>query len=106
VQWLLPRAELCSLLTSHVAVEEDALYPLLAATGDLTCETYDSLEEEHRALHDALEEQRFDRRAFYALAAHIEQEEMELFPAAMFSFDDDQWATLETTQRSVLLATS
>ena len=29
--------------------------------------------------------------AYFALASHIEVEEMELFPAAMFGFDDDEW---------------
>jgi hypothetical protein len=42
-------------------------------------------------LHDALAAAVFDRPAFYALAAHIQVEEMELFPAAMLGFDDEEW---------------
>ena len=88
------RSELLALLDLHVAKEETALYPLLLAQGDLSPETAQTLEDEHRTLHGSLTGDRFDRRAYYALAAHIEEEEMELFPAAMFAFDDDAWHEL------------
>jgi hypothetical protein len=91
------RAQLHSLLASHVAVEEEALYPLLVATGDLLIDACAVLEEEHRDLRAALDDGGFDRRSFYALAAHIENEEMELFPAAMFAFEDEHWAALQAS---------
>jgi hemerythrin-like domain-containing protein len=92
------RAQLHSLLAAHVAVEEEVFYPLLVATGDLPLDACAVLEAEHRDLGAALDG-RFDRRSFYALAAHIENEEMELFPAAMFAFEDEDWAALQAAAR-------
>ena len=88
------RDELLAILDAHIAKEETGLYPLLLAAGDLSAETSGTLEDEHRTLRAALTDGVFDRRDYYALAAHIEQEEMELFPAAMFAFDDDEWGEL------------
>ncbi len=85
------RDELMQLLEQHVAREEELLYPLLVDTGDLSAEARSKLEDEHRELHAVLETDGFDRRAYYALASHIEEEESELFPLAMFGFDDDDW---------------
>lgn len=93
------RAQLQVVLDAHVDKEETALYPLLLEKGDLDVETSTVLEAEHAALHAALVAGPFDRRAYYALAAHIEQEEMELFPAAMFAFDDDEWDEMEAVHR-------
>lgn len=87
--------ELAALLDHHVYKEEYGLYPELLATGDLPAADCDELEEEHRTVHEALASGSFDRRDYYALAAHVEQEEMELFPAAMFAFDDDAWDRLD-----------
>lgn len=87
--------ELVRLLDVHVRKEETGLYPELIAGGGLSTEQLAELEQEHRDLHEALRSLRFDRRAYFALAAHIEVEEMELFPAAMFGFDDEEWDTLE-----------
>lgn len=84
--------ELVALLDGHVAKEETWLYPELVATGDLSVTSSSALEDEHRSLRSTLLSGAFDRRDFYALAAHIEDEELELFPAAMFAFDDDEWA--------------
>lgn len=88
------RAELLAVLDLHVAKEETGLYPLLLEQGDLSFETSRTLEDEHRTLREALTGDAFDRRDYYALAAHIEEEELELFPAAMFAFDDDEWHEL------------
>jgi hemerythrin-like domain-containing protein len=82
---------LLSLLDVHVVKEETGLYPLLVAGSGLSDEQRAELEDEHRTLRLALVDGAFDRRAYYALAAHIEAEEMELFPAAMFGFDDEEW---------------
>lgn len=90
---------LLGMLAVHVAAEETALYPLLVAGGDLEAEHRAELEAEHAGLKAALLAGTFDRRTYYALAAHIEEEEMELFPAAMFGFDDDAWALLAGTAR-------
>jgi hypothetical protein len=88
-------------LDRHVDKEELALYPLLISVGDLAPETSDALEDEHRSLRATLVDGRFDRRQYYALAAHIEAEEMELFPAAMFAFDDETWDELDAVHRRV-----
>ena len=89
------RDELLAVLDVHVTKEETGLYPELAARGDLTDEQRAQLDGEHREIREALTGGRFDRRAFYALAAHIEDEEMELVPAAMFGFDDDGWEAMD-----------
>jgi hypothetical protein len=86
---------LLALLDPHVEKEERGLYPHLLQTGDLPQERLDVLEDEHVGLRFRLTSGTFDRRAYYALASHIEEEEMELFPAAMFAFDDDDWSDLE-----------
>ncbi len=94
--------ELLALLDVHVVKEESGLYPLLAASGDLAADTLSELEEEHRTLHLALKGGAFDRRDYFALAAHIEAEETDLFPAAMFAFDDETWSELELIHRQAV----
>lgn len=89
------------MLDAHVVKEETGLYPLLLAAGDLSVEDAGSLEDEHRTLRAALVGGAFGRRDYYALAAHTEQEEMELFPAAMFAFDDDEWDELRVIHSGV-----
>jgi hemerythrin-like domain-containing protein len=86
------RDELVARLDVHVAKEETWLYPELVASGDLSPVSSSALADEHRSLRATLFSGSFDRRDFYALAAHIEEEELELFPAAMFAFDDAEWA--------------
>ena len=95
------RNELIALLDLHAMKEELGLYPLLMATGDLAQEQNDALEAEHRSVRDVLQRSAFDRREYFALAAHIEEEELELFPSAMFAFDDDGWdAMLEAHHKA------
>jgi len=94
-------AELVPLLADHVAKEELGLYPQLVATGELDADVLTTLEAEHSTIDTQLTGTTWNRRAYYALAAHIEQEEMELFPAAMFSFDDSDWDTLAAVYRQV-----
>lgn len=91
---------LTALLDAHVSREEKGLYPLLADGGDLTADVRDALEEEHRDLDAAIATGGFDRRAYYALAAHIEHEETELFPAAMFAFDEEEWHALRAVHHA------
>jgi len=79
------------LLDVHVLKEETGLYPELVGLDGLSDTDCAALEEEHRELFDALDRERFDRRDYFALAAHIEVEEMELFSAARFRFDDGDW---------------
>ena len=93
------RDRLVAMLEVHVEAEETALYPLLVDCGDLQAAHRDVLETEHEALSAALRAGTFDRRIYYELAAHIEEEELELFPMAMFGFDDEDWALLEATPR-------
>lgn len=100
------RDELLAILDAHVVKEETGLYPLLLATGDLSVETSGTLEDEHRTLRAALTGGSFDRRDYYALAAHVEQEEMELFPAAMFAFDDDEWNELASAHQQATTPTT
>ena len=90
---------LLAMLEIHVAAEETALYPLLVADGDLADEHRRVLEAEHAGLKAALLAGTFDRRTYFELAAHIEEEELELFPAAMFGFEDEAWARLADTPR-------
>jgi hemerythrin-like domain-containing protein len=93
------REQLGQMLAVHVEAEEVALYPLLVETGGLEPEHSDELEQEHTDLASALIEGRFDRRMYFELASHIEEEELELFPLAMFGFDEDDWAVLDATPR-------
>lgn len=94
------RDQLLSLLERHVLKEETGLYPLLRAADSLDDDTSDALESEHRELDLLLTSGgRFDRLAYLALAAHIEQEEMELFPSAMFAFEDDDWDSIDAAHR-------
>lgn len=95
------RRELLALLDRHVAKEETGLYPALVATGALSADEVGDLEAEHRDLRRSLTGGAFDRRHFYALAAHIEDEEMELFPAAMLGFDDEEWGVTGDAHRAV-----
>lgn len=98
------RDELLDMLQVHVAAEEQALYPLLVASGGLDRSQSAVLEDEHEALRTSLLAGTFDRRTYYELAAHIEAEEMELFPAAMFGFDDEAWDLLAATPRFVAVS--
>lgn len=91
--------QLGQMLAVHVQAEEVALYPLLVETGGLQPDLCEDLEQEHTDLAAALIAGKFDRRMYFELASHIEQEEMELFPLAMFGFDDDDWEVLEATPR-------
>lgn len=88
------------LMDMHVLKEEKGLYPLLMGTGDLSADECALLEEEHTDLGAALVAGEFERRAYFALAAHIEQEESELFSAAMFAFDDEQWDQMLDVHRA------
>ena len=96
------RADLAALLEVHAEKEEIGLYPLLATTGDLGDEQRGALEGEHRDLHRVLAGTSFDRRDYFALAAHIEEEETELFPWAMFGFDDEEWEAMTRAHHEAL----
>ena len=85
------RDELNRYLDLHGVKEEVGLYPLLMSTGDLAPESCERLEAEHREVHELLERAAFDRRSYFALAAHIEEEEMELFSSARWAFGDEEW---------------
>ena len=87
------------MLAVHVEAEEVALYPLLVETGGLDPADSDTLEQEHTDLAAALISGSFDRKTYFELAAHIEEEELELFPLAMFGFDEEDWAVLDATPR-------
>ncbi|HEX7094255.1 MAG TPA: hemerythrin domain-containing protein [Acidimicrobiales bacterium] len=91
---------LVALLDVHVAKEETGLYPALLAGRGLLPEQCGDLEREHRELRSSLTGSSFDRRDYFALAAHIETEEMELFPLAMLGFDEDDWEGLEAAHLS------
>ncbi len=95
------RDQLEHLLRTHSIEEEAALYPLLVASGDLSLDVRYELEHEHRKLATSLAANTFDTPDYFMLAAHIEAEETELFPAAMFAFDDHDWETYESMQREV-----
>jgi hemerythrin-like domain-containing protein len=94
------RRDLLALLEVHAAKEETGLFPALVGTGGLSLGSVADLEAEHRQFRRQFAAATLDRRAFYALAAHIEQEEMELFPAAMLGFDQEEWSATEEAHRA------
>lgn len=94
------RMDLRALLDLHVRKEEFGLYPLLVACGRITRMRSDDLEEEHVEIRRSLAGGDFIRRDYYALAAHVEDEETDLFPAARFAFDEEEWALLEAAHRA------
>lgn len=94
--------QLTALLDVHALKEELGLYPLLIGTGDLELEHCQALEQEHRDVHGELEHARFGRREYFALAAHIEEEELELFSAARFAFDDEEWDDMAAAHHAAL----
>lgn len=96
------RHDLIALLHVHALKEELGLYPLLITSGDLDADHCETLEQEHRDVHDVLDHARFDRREYFALAAHIEEEEMELFSAARFAFDDEEWDDMAAAHHTAL----
>jgi hemerythrin-like domain-containing protein len=85
----------------HSRKEELGLFPLVLEGGDCTPEQIDTLVAEHRELDRNLAARRFSRRDYYALAAHIEAEESEVFPMAMFGFDNIMWDDMEHAHRHV-----
>lgn len=89
------RSKLRALLEMHAAKEEEALYPLLIASGDLDDDDRAVYEREHRELLAAVDTAAFDAHASAALSAHIEAEEFELFPSTMSAFDDTAWAEMD-----------
>jgi hemerythrin-like domain-containing protein len=98
------RDELVALLHRHVDKEEVGLYPLLLDATSWPSDTFDDLEEEHRELFSAIDGDRFDHLALYALQRHIEEEEEVLFSAAVFHFDGDTWDDLTAAQDGVTAA--
>ncbi len=94
-------ARLKRLRSKHSTKEERGLFPLVVETGDCTPEQIDHLETEHREQAALLDGGTFTRDDYYALAAHIEEEEFELFPMAMFGFDNLMWDDMENAHRTV-----
>lgn len=99
--WRSAREELSAFLLRHATKEEIALYPLLTTSGDLTDGDRALLEEEHRRLLALVDTGAFDRDGCNELAAHIQEEELELFPGAMFAFTDDDWEAMERARHDV-----
>ena len=95
------RHDLLALLDLHVAKEETGLYPSLLASGGASIGEVAGLEAEHRDLRRSFTGATFDRSDFYALAAHIETEELELFPAAMLGFDEEEWNATGDAHRTL-----
>jgi hemerythrin-like domain-containing protein len=92
---------LMDLRARHSAKEEQGLFPLVLEAGDCTPEQIEHLEQEHREQRALLESGAFTRDDYYALAAHVEEEEYEIFPMAMFGFDDIMWAEMAEVHRRV-----
>lgn len=90
---------LLAALDMHVRKEETGLYPLLTQVGRLPAEQLEALEADHVDTRAALVRGEFGRDEYYALAAHVEEEEIELFSAARFTFDEDEWGRLEAAHR-------
>lgn len=98
------RCELVDLLRMHATKEEQALYPLLIATGDLEADERADYEREHRELLALVESSTFDQTGSNTLAAHIEAEELELFPETMYAFDTAEWAEMDRVHHEVFHA--
>lgn len=92
---------MAALLVAHANKEETGLYPELSALGCLEPAQLAELEREHVDLHADLLANRFDRRAYFELAAHIEVEETELFSAARFGFDEPEWDAVSLAHAAV-----
>lgn len=85
------RETLLAMLDLHAAKEEAGLYPELVRLGALSVQDRADLEQEHRVLRGVVAEDEFDRRAYYELANHMEVEDVELFSAARFHFEEPDW---------------
>lgn len=81
--------QLIWLLDVHIDKEETGLYPLLRENGDLDETQGHRLERDHVVVRDALVAGQFGRTEYNDLVAHIEEEDDDLFPVAMFGFGDD-----------------
>lgn len=92
-------ARLLALLDLHIDKEETGLYPLLRGNDDLGAVQSRRLEQDHTAVREALIAGRFTRTDYYELAAHIDEEDTELFPTALFGFGDDLWDRMATAHR-------
>jgi hemerythrin-like domain-containing protein len=92
---------LLDLRARHSEKEERGLFPLVLEAGDCTPDQIEHLEAEHREQRSTLETGTFTRDDYYALAAHVEEEEFELFPMAMFGFDDTMWDEMQAIHRAV-----
>jgi hemerythrin-like domain-containing protein len=92
---------LMRLRARHSAKEEQGLFPLVLEAGDCTPEQIEHLVQEHRDQLAVLEGGTVTRDDYYALAAHVEEEEFELFPMAMFGFDDTMWDEMAEVHRRV-----
>lgn len=82
---------LLKILDCHVVKEESGLYPKLMSVDGLSDAENAALEKEHVEIREAIVAGGFDHHDYYALAAHIEVEELELFSGAMWRFDDGEW---------------
>lgn len=96
------RAELRRLLVMHATKEERALYPLLIDYDELDEPTRAGYEREHEELLARVDSGRFGVEDSNVLAAHIQAEELELFPAARFAFDDDAWNRMTAVSHDLL----
>lgn len=94
-------ASLIRLHILHSQKEELGLFPLVLESGDCTPELIAELVSEHAEQTATIEAGRFDREAYYALAAHAQVEENEVFPMAMFGFDNTMWDDMERAHRAV-----
>ena len=92
---------LLDLRARHSLKEERGLFPLVLESGDCSPDQIAHLEQEHREQRAVLEGGTFTRDDYYALAAHVEEEEFELFPMAMFGFDDTMWDEMDAIHRAV-----
>lgn len=95
------RAELVELLAMHAAKEERALYPLLIAAGELDPEDRGVFEQEHRELLAMVQDAGFDAHGSHVLAAHIEAEELGLFPDTVDVFDEADWVEMDRVRHEV-----
>jgi iron-sulfur cluster repair protein YtfE (RIC family) len=102
--------EMLVVLGPHVAKEEGALFPMLAAAGEFTAHVR-VLESEHADLYDAIDELDDVRgptwregvlRVLHELGEHMFKEDFGLFPAALATLDGADWDAMDRWEQERL----
>ncbi|HEX6518010.1 MAG TPA: hemerythrin domain-containing protein [Nocardioidaceae bacterium] len=97
-------ADLRALLSPHLTVEEDGLFPLMAAREEFA-EGIAVLYDDHDDIDGVLDQPSPDwsavKRAIAQLHEHIDREEHGLFPAALATLTPEQWDAVDEARARV-----